>query len=368
MRSAWIDNTRGVAIVLVVVGHSLQFGARDYFDFFTNPVWVTIYAFHMPLFAMISGYLAFSSFGRRTPLAVVVSRVTSILVPYVAWTVIGTTAVAILGQLVHHDFNASRVLQAVGAAFLFPGATLWFLWFLFLSYLFLALAVWAEQFVRWASLPISIVLVFAIPLSDQLEIYELRWLYPFFVAGYLLHRYRTRLSRYEILATSVSLVSFVLLLLAWQRDDSVYISHMDFVGDIWTTTTTWFYRYLVAGVGIIAAVGIIRWMGRISQIRSPFGALGRASLGIYCVQTYLFFVVRLFPSPGGSPWWFALYVALVTVVVIAASYWVTHFVLERVSIFNVILLGARRRNPSPAIAISDTATETESPAAKRTGD
>ena len=48
-RIRWIDITKGVAIVSVILGHTFQFG---------NPVHAFVYSFHIPLFFIVSGYLA----------------------------------------------------------------------------------------------------------------------------------------------------------------------------------------------------------------------------------------------------------------------------------------------------------------------
>lgn len=48
-----ISNAKGVLIFLVVFGHLIEIYKKDYYELF-----VFIYAFHMPLFIFISGYLA----------------------------------------------------------------------------------------------------------------------------------------------------------------------------------------------------------------------------------------------------------------------------------------------------------------------
>lgn len=53
-RSLYVDALEGVAIVLVVLGHAIM---RTFTEFWTNPVWRLIYAFHMPLFALLCGYV-----------------------------------------------------------------------------------------------------------------------------------------------------------------------------------------------------------------------------------------------------------------------------------------------------------------------
>ena len=54
-RISTLDAIRGLAIFLVVLGHSVQFNVPDPFN---NPVFKIIYSFHMPLFISVSGYLA----------------------------------------------------------------------------------------------------------------------------------------------------------------------------------------------------------------------------------------------------------------------------------------------------------------------
>jgi len=64
-RNNTIDIIKAVAIILVCIGHSIQFGSG--FNilseeiFFDNICFKIIYSFHMPLFMLISGYLFYFS-------------------------------------------------------------------------------------------------------------------------------------------------------------------------------------------------------------------------------------------------------------------------------------------------------------------
>src|SRR6478672_4779618 len=71
------DNARWVCIALVVLGHALQ----DRFDSDAAlALYIVIYAFHMPAFALISGYFSKSSSPNRPQMA---RLITDIVVPYV---------------------------------------------------------------------------------------------------------------------------------------------------------------------------------------------------------------------------------------------------------------------------------------------
>ena len=49
-RVVWIDISRGIAIISVIIGHSLG-------NYFPNYLASVIFAFHMPIFFILSGYL-----------------------------------------------------------------------------------------------------------------------------------------------------------------------------------------------------------------------------------------------------------------------------------------------------------------------
>ena len=346
-RTEWVDNVRGVAIALVVIGHTVQYGAQNDFygvqndfDFFSNPVFDVIYAFHMPLFAFVSGYLAFSSFARRSGSTNVRSRVRSLLLPFVAWTLVGGTLLSIAIHLVLGDFSVMAVARDVVRSFVFPGASLWFLWFLFVCYALVALTLWAQKYIRWAAFPLVVVLVFLIPLGGILSTYQVQWLYPFFLAGYALHNWQGKLRRFESLATIVSLALFVSLIWLWDRDDSVYVSEMKPVNnDALQTAIAWGYRYLIALAGVIAVIGIVRLLSR--RWSMPLlSRIGVQTLGIYAVQTYLVQALIVIPSPAKDPaLYFAVYVPLVSLAILTAAYLATTLVLQRVRILRVLFLG-----------------------------
>ncbi len=55
-RIKWVDNLKGFAILLVILGHSLQYFYRD---FNNSHLANFIYSFHMPLFFALSGFVSF---------------------------------------------------------------------------------------------------------------------------------------------------------------------------------------------------------------------------------------------------------------------------------------------------------------------
>ncbi|WP_217183623.1 acyltransferase family protein [Streptomyces sp. AC495_CC817] len=79
------DNARYVCIVLVVLGHAIQ--RLIYDSDIAMAFYLALYAFHMPAFAIISGYFSKSGSPTRVQMARVI---TDILVPYVIFELLWT--------------------------------------------------------------------------------------------------------------------------------------------------------------------------------------------------------------------------------------------------------------------------------------
>ena len=88
-RIEWIDSARGIAILLVVIGHVLggytgNYGLPQY-QRIINLLVDIIYSFHMPLFFMISGYvfgLKKYNWSKSNYVVFVKYKAKTLLVPY----------------------------------------------------------------------------------------------------------------------------------------------------------------------------------------------------------------------------------------------------------------------------------------------
>ena len=91
-RNLYIDVLKAVTILLVVIGHCIQYGAgRDfliYGGFFYNEAYIFIYSFHMPLFMLISGYLFFQSSKTKDCKSLLFAKVKQLIVPLFSWSFI----------------------------------------------------------------------------------------------------------------------------------------------------------------------------------------------------------------------------------------------------------------------------------------
>jgi fucose 4-O-acetylase-like acetyltransferase len=103
------DNARYACIVLVVLGHAIQ--RLIYDSDIAFAFYLTLYAFHMPAFAIISGYFSKSGSPTKTQMARII---TDIIVPYVIFELLWT----LTKWLVEGQANPN-ITQ--------PSWTLWFL-------------------------------------------------------------------------------------------------------------------------------------------------------------------------------------------------------------------------------------------------
>lgn len=126
-RLNWLDQLKGFAILLVVVGHVIQFNAPH---FEQDRLFSAIYSFHMPLFFFLSGYVSAGS-ARVTSLSsgalAIARKATSLLIPLFVW--------GIIGVLVYDSssVNFADIVLSIPNEIRHP--SLWFIHNLFLMFL-----------------------------------------------------------------------------------------------------------------------------------------------------------------------------------------------------------------------------------------
>ncbi len=129
MRNArldWLDTAKGLAIVLVVIGHVtsnyVTDKSADVATVFHSLHWF-IYSFHMPLFFMISGYLFRSSLKKDIE-TTAVNKLIAYGIPYAAFSFLYWVVKAAAGELVHNGVGIKDILLIP----LFPLSFLWYLY------------------------------------------------------------------------------------------------------------------------------------------------------------------------------------------------------------------------------------------------
>ncbi|MDZ4993396.1 acyltransferase family protein [Clostridium perfringens] len=172
-RNYLIDNSKGLLIFLVVLGHSLEFIRKDYE--LARFLYVFIYEFHMPVFVFISGYLSKNvEKGRK-------NAVRNFLIPFLLFNIIWNL-LELMGSLFLHG-RFVELPNAQSFSFFTPGWALWYIFAMFLWKIFLPdLLKFKNVFV------LSIIVGIIVKLSGEFGAYmalsRTITFAPFFLAGY----------------------------------------------------------------------------------------------------------------------------------------------------------------------------------------
>lgn len=216
-RDLSIDALRGLAIILVVLGHAILdagavlhggYGMVNMGPFWiplstASNVWLSlVYSFHMPLFAFVSGLVMWRP--RRSSLAAgITSRVRGLLVPYIAWFLV-------LYAVNWSPHPKGGLVPALLDAALGRGG-LWYLYALFVCTAVLLIVEriphgeWILPTSALAAIACSTGRIFTLP--DVLYLTDVLRIYPFVVLGYMTGPFRSNVfeHRWSVLAAGFAM-------------------------------------------------------------------------------------------------------------------------------------------------------------------
>lgn len=259
-RILWIDELKGFAIFLVIIGHVLISRFLPQFQLFHT----VIYSFHMPLFMFLSGifsYKALEAVDNQCKKKYFGKKILQLLVPCISG--------GVLLCLYHHENFFSQFLFKGGAYYWYLLTLLEFLIIFMLCY-FLS----KKWFLLLALIPWVIVLLLPANsiVANLVSQANFTFTYPFLIYGYFFHKYRLMNGRTISGKECLGNVCLLAILICLQ---------------LFIKTDYWAYvRYGVAFSVINIIVYLyVRIVSRIKSI-SMIGYLGKNSLGIYVVHYF----------------------------------------------------------------------------------
>jgi peptidoglycan/LPS O-acetylase OafA/YrhL len=207
-----IESLRGLAIILVVIGHAIGISADRGLQAAPDSVWRILYLalvdVRLPLFTMISGYVyALRPVSTQSGLgAMLKAKVRRVLVPLVT---VGTLLFVM--QMLVPGTNANPKPADYGRIFLFGFEHLWFLQAIFVAFVIVGLL---DAF-GLLNTPVRAIAAFVVSLAifefvpvprayDYFSASGVVRLLPFFILGYIFARYPMRSKRLRI-ALSVAI-------------------------------------------------------------------------------------------------------------------------------------------------------------------
>lgn len=300
-RITWVDVARGIAAILVVLGHSIQVVDSSFDKYILFRV---IYSFHMPLFMFLSGFVSYKP--NKVNNKWIVERAKNLVIPFIVWTILP----------VLFSGNTWNIFGRLHEALKQPDISFWFLIILFYCNVLLFFQMNIEQVVfreknrtnlnQRPSLECEVIGVLSsilIVVLTRVISYKypgygltlLAWHCPFFFTGYWLRR--------SLISVKVQkFISFILacvwlpLVVSWSR-----VRLPDYILNYATqmTLTPWqfeivasIYNYIVAFAGIGFSILISMYLSNIEVIRKLLSRVGIFTVEIYLMQGLFYNIIR----------------------------------------------------------------------------
>jgi peptidoglycan/LPS O-acetylase OafA/YrhL len=283
-----LDRAKGVAILLVVVGHIVAaappVGAEWY-----DTLRYAIYRFHMPFFFYLSGYVAWLSGAMRTPDAALprfaLKRAQRLLAPFLLLGVVVLLGKLAAERFVHVDNQPAGLLGGLVDLVVTtedsPATFIWFLWVLFLCAV-AAPPVWRRA--GTAGLLIAGLLLMAVELPALFYLDRFARHALFFAVGIAIAEREVALlphfARWQPLWWAIFAATLAAALAGWLPGD---------------------WSLLACGLAAVPALhGLMRAPAMARQ--SWALTLGRFSMAIYLFNVIAIGVVKAVLLKAGVPW------------------------------------------------------------------
>ena len=330
-RSITVDTIKGVAIILVIIGHAIQysFGFQENSAYLDNIVYKTIYSFHMPLFMLVSGYLSYGSISRLGTRELLCKRFKNYVVPVIFW---GTIS-CVIKVLFFNERSVKTLLATYWGNF-------WFIWSVLIFSIFVSLV---ENKIKTHKKMVFISTMVLALITPDVAIQK--YVFPFFLFGFYANKYGIigRITKRHIITCAIicSLL-FLILLPLFDRDKYIYISGFTLLkcnGLIEVVRQLYInlFRYLIGFVGSVSVIIILQLIcKKVTVLARYIAPFGKSTISLYILSTLIFlygfrgFNITMKYNP--------LNLFIITSFVIAASYIITHL-LSKINTLRIIAFG-----------------------------
>lgn len=326
-RVLWIDASKGILILLTMLGHSLQYVLQG--DHFESTLWNVIYSFHMPCFFALSGIFAHVKVDDLKTFGIIMwRRFRQLLIPMTCWQIL------LDFTLPHSNSTILRYLDC---------GDFWFLWALFFISAIWSIGCYISQVFRvnlfFVHLGISLILLSVLVLFDyrQHGFHYIAYYYPYYVLEYLVHR-SSYIQKIKLPFLWCLFGLWFLLSLVWRMHSSpFYLNWLMFLPDTMLVT---FNRYFVGSVAVIAMFGLSRhYLATNNNVMKILKFLGTSTLALYTIHVSLFVIgqrigLNMFDIQFLEILqWFALFVVVSSIMVffLRNNKWTAMFLLGKIN-------------------------------------
>lgn len=313
-RIIYLDNVKCFAIILVMIGHALQYLSGD--NFKGNIPFNVIYSFHMPLFMIVCGYF-FSSSLKLSTVDFLFKKTIALLLPAFCWCFI---------KLILNRGN--QMLNILYDSF-------WFLKSAFLCYLicYFAVKVFRKEWIAYALL-----VLLSLSINLHSEPFMLNYMLPSFIVGILIHDKRGWIMSKRLYILITTLALYACLLPFWKFE--YFIGNTPFADtDLYQQMLIISYRLLI---GIAGSIMIIMSFSYFNKTNKHIAFIGCSTLSFYVMNGLFSDVQRHILHLNISNQILCLAAALVLVAIqVPCFYIITHY-FKKYRITRFFLLGINK--------------------------
>ena len=339
MRDPFWDVIKGIAVLLMLLGHSIEYGmGAEYFEskaYMNNQFFQFIYGFHMPLFMSVSGYFFYKSIQKRNLCEFAKKLCTQIVLPILSFCVVAFF-------LKYGGELSSMGLTSILKSFIVTCIiTLWFLWAYLYSSTLLGICNKLKVDSWWVQLLIVIIL-YCTP--DIFNTGNFKYMYPFFLLGYYCRKYDwlSHINNYNLQVGLASfLVYFTLMNFCYTSDTLIYTTQIYlFKGDgVLMHLYNDILRLVVGFFGVVGCVTLIKHCLNVNtngKVAKMLVELGCRSLGIYCFQDMVVKYVPEIAPPNMQ------YITMpATFLVLLVFSYIATIICSKCKPLNILFLGGR---------------------------
>lgn len=343
-RNEYLDFCKGIAIILVIVGHCIEFGSGKEFSdsqlHLYNKIFIFIYSFHMPFFILFSGYLFHHSINKHSTEGLLKSRIETLLIPIVVWNIIycliqcrGMSAM----EFIQYYLNSCLT-------------NAWFLWAVFINSIIILII---NKLYNDNILIYSVIYILTYFITDDYNLHLYKYLYPFFLIGYLTNKNMDKIMekvkkrRFIMVYLFIfSAMGYILLLQFWNYNSYIYTSQYAIWNKpIFLQITINIYRTFVGFFGSAAMIILLKIIftylkGALYWIKNFIIRIGKFSLGIYMSQAvFLSFMATLTRNNH-----YNRYISFLETFIILILSYVATYIISSNKITNKLFLGGRKQS------------------------